>query len=382
MKQQPEVHLFILWEKSLYQKDRIVKDIESNFLVLKKYSIVWDSDNFSENISRFYGQNLPSHSYKEAECGTGEFVLILVKDLNPKYEYRETSNKKQLVNTNTFDAKNKYRMWTKGGHKIHSTNTIHETKHDLYLLLEKKYDTVLKLNTSKKLNETPLNKNLAGAIQWNTTTDFFNTLNILVNYVVLRNFKGLPDKFDFRTHGDIDILTDMEAREVAYILGAKPVFKEKYRSHYKVNVENSTIRLDIRTTSDQYYCKSWSEDILKTRIYNNGIYIPNMENHLQSLIYHALVHKKNIPEDYQIFFKSKNIALFDLKNNLNNFMKKNNYVFCEPKDLSVHYNNFTLKKTTLKRKFHTHTSNLTQFIATKLSSKNKRLIKKILNLPY
>ena len=42
-----------------------------------------------------------------------------------------------------FDSKFMYREWTGGGHKIHCTNSIDETNHDLTLLLDKNAEDYL-----------------------------------------------------------------------------------------------------------------------------------------------------------------------------------------------------------------------------------------------
>ena len=48
-----ETHLFILWEKSLYKKDEILKDIKDKFKIINIYEIEWSKDKFLENMLRF-----------------------------------------------------------------------------------------------------------------------------------------------------------------------------------------------------------------------------------------------------------------------------------------------------------------------------------------
>ena len=54
-----EIHLFILWENALYKKQEILKDMQESFDILGMYNITWSKEKFSENLSRFYGTNLP-----------------------------------------------------------------------------------------------------------------------------------------------------------------------------------------------------------------------------------------------------------------------------------------------------------------------------------
>ena len=84
-----ELHLFIIWENASYKKDEILEDIKKSFEIIKIYKMIWDKDKFSENLSRFYGTNLPAGSGKEQHCGTGPFILIIVKDKNPRQVFRK-----------------------------------------------------------------------------------------------------------------------------------------------------------------------------------------------------------------------------------------------------------------------------------------------------
>ena len=60
-----EIHLFILWSKANCERKIILSDIAGKFTILDVYNISWSKDKFSENLSRFYGQNLPKNSKKE-----------------------------------------------------------------------------------------------------------------------------------------------------------------------------------------------------------------------------------------------------------------------------------------------------------------------------
>ena len=160
-----ELHLFIIWENASYKKDEILEDIKKSFEIIKIYKMIWDKDKFSENLSRFYGTNLPAGSGKEQHCGTGPFILIIVKDKNPRYEIRNTSKGDKLVNINMFDKKTYYRELTGGGHKIHATNDIIETEHDLTLLLHQSIEDFLK-NVEKSDKEEEKNINLIGTDGW------------------------------------------------------------------------------------------------------------------------------------------------------------------------------------------------------------------------
>lgn len=129
-----EYGLMIIWKNALFCKDKIIKDVKKRFELVNQFEIEWSKDKFAENLSRFYGENLPKNSFKEKHCGNGNFILLILKDKNPIYKFRKTSKGKKMVNVNFFDSKELYRNWT-GSHMIHATNDVEEFKHDLMLLL-------------------------------------------------------------------------------------------------------------------------------------------------------------------------------------------------------------------------------------------------------
>lgn len=341
-----EIHLFIIWEKARNLSKEILEDIENNFKVLNIYEITWSQKNFSKNMSRFYGQNLPKNSHKEKHCGRGNFLLIIVEDEKPKYEYRETSRGKEKVNINMFDAKQKYREWTGGGHKIHGTNSVEETRHDIILLLDMSLKDYLK-NYKGNQGIIFLKKDLFGSKCWKNLEEIFYILNETIQYVVLRNFENLPEKVDFSIHGDIDILCN-NYENIKFLLNSEEVYKKKYRVMNLVNVANKMLQMDFRYLGDNYYCFEFEREILNTRKIFNGFYVPNEEMLFLSLLYHANIHKKEIVEDYEKKILELYNSLFENKKEiflknffmdiLNKKMHEKNYQYVEPKDYSVFYN--------------------------------------------
>ena len=135
-----ELHLIVLWANARYKEKEILDDISKNLKIRKIYEIEWSKDKVADNFSRFYGQKLPDKSFKEKECGTSSFLCIVVEDENSKYDFVETSRGHEKANIKLFNLKEKYRSWTGGGHKIHTTNSVEETNHDSVLLLGLNYE--------------------------------------------------------------------------------------------------------------------------------------------------------------------------------------------------------------------------------------------------
>ena len=131
----PEIHIFIVWGNASQFFSQIIEDLTHHVTIKRVLSVTWDPNLFSENLTRFYGQNLPAGCDKEIHVGNAPFRLIIVKDTKPTYAQRDTTKGNVSVNTNIFDLKQKYRFMTGGGHKIHATSNPIESKRDIWLLL-------------------------------------------------------------------------------------------------------------------------------------------------------------------------------------------------------------------------------------------------------
>ncbi len=130
---EPEIHVFVLWSNALGQEERILRDISDEFVVRDVRRVSWPAAEFSWNLTRFYGGTLPPRAEKERHCGTDPFLVVVVEDPEPSYAPRRTP--KGVVNARTFDAKQRHRRWTGGGHRIHASLDPTEAEHDLFLLL-------------------------------------------------------------------------------------------------------------------------------------------------------------------------------------------------------------------------------------------------------
>lgn len=345
-----ETHLFIIWENALQYKNQILNEIKEKFEILNIYEIEWQKEKFLENLSRFYGTNLPNAKEKAEHCGIGKFLLIIVNDGNPIYEMRNTSKGEKLVNINLFDAKEKYRKLSGGGHKIHATNNEKETNHDLTLLL----GTCVKDYTNsnqKQENIIEIKQNLIGADGWEDASQMFYVLNNCLNYAILRNYENLPEEIYVNDHNDIDIICD-SLEDAAYILNAEKVFPEEYRVHYKAKVGDKYANFDLRYLGDNYYYQSLEEKILLNRKYNEkGFYTLDKDDYFYTLLYHALIQKSVFKDDYKERLIKMNPSLMNKKTTedemiqiLKYWLKKNGYIATRPTDKSVYYNLEHLRK--------------------------------------
>tara|TARA_B110000027_G_C16121345_1_gene303176 strand:+ start:1661 stop:2812 length:1152 start_codon:yes stop_codon:yes gene_type:complete len=347
-----EIHLVIIWSEAGNKKDKILNDLSSKFEILKQYIIGWNTADFSDNLSRFYGENLPKNSDKEKHCGIGSFYCIIVKDKNPIYDYRNTSKGNRVVNVNLFDSKQRYRSWTGGGHKIHASDNINESKLQIALLLGGKYSNYLKLGSNNN-GLVVYNNNIQGNEGWDSFSHLFSVLNECLTYVVLRNFDNLNEELD-ALHPDVDLLVD--DKDIAInILKAKKIHSGKNRVQYSVKISGKDINFDLRSVSDNYYNEKWQREILLNKRSFKGVFIPSKQDHFYSLLYHAIIHKRGLTIDYidKLIELSNDIQLNLSKKDfldkeplkiLVNHMDITNNVIVVPNDLSVYFNYEILKK--------------------------------------
>lgn len=128
-----ELHLIVLWEKARVAEERILADIREKLELVTTGLLSWPGD-AERCFGEFYGAKLPEAKGKVAECGSGTFRYVVVRDTNPRYAWEDTSRGLERVNETLFTLKNLYRSWTGGGHKVHTTNSPQEFARDIKLL--------------------------------------------------------------------------------------------------------------------------------------------------------------------------------------------------------------------------------------------------------
>lgn len=171
--------------------------------------------------------------------------------------------------------------------------------------------------------------------KWNSLEDFFIEMNRMnTRYVVMRNQECLLQKKFLETHEDIDFLCE-DIEEFLKVSGCVPRLRMNDDVHSKILLNGIEVPIDIRTIGDGYYDDEWEKEILKSReMFGTLCYIPNEENLFFSLIYHAIIQKKELSNEYeQKIKKMRNIeritrqALLCI---LEDFMRMKNYKYTFP----------------------------------------------------
>lgn len=163
-------------------------------------------------------------------------------------------------------------------------------------------------------------------------------------YLILRNFENLlNEKIYVGGHEDIDILC-MSSNEIVEILGAISNRTKEDNTHYHIFINNNRVNLDLRSVGDGYYCTIWQKKMLQNRKVNCGFYVMNEIDYFYSLIYHAIIQKHYFTKEYRLRLTemSKKIGVTpngytkeSFVEELEKYMKKNNYTFDYTRDPSI-----------------------------------------------
>lgn len=188
----PELHLILIWHNALDQADRILADAQAHFTVCDVLRIHWSRERFSQNLTRFYDYDLPPGSDKERHCGAGEFIAIVAEDASPAYAPRPVSRGgRERVNTTIHAAKARYREWTGGGHRVHTTLDPSEFEHDTFLLLGQRADAY-RPGACPAWDGTisDVRADLAGTNGWETEGQLIRALELTGRFAVLDRETG------------------------------------------------------------------------------------------------------------------------------------------------------------------------------------------------
>jgi len=346
-----EVHDFVLWDRGEYA--RAEQAINEKFTILQ--AIMYSPKTFKilgksrrDVLERFYHGKMSHHGEK----GKTPFTVFVVLDAHPVYEIRRNvfNNDKSIVNINTFDLLQKVRAGRTG--VIHGSDNIQESYENL-----------------KTLTFYEHNIPVCYWDHWRPTfssfVDFFARLNGIkeLEYVVLRNFEDLPADEHYGEKSDLDILVNdyflfkrvtgaisyKHKRLKRHPRGGPAVEYGGYKVAGKVRIGEREVSVDVRFVGDNYYPQEWERNILKNRSVYNGFYVPGETNLFYSLLYHALVHKRKMSDEYRNQLKEMmceiqvgkcNENLDDTKawSLLDNFMEENEYSYVRPNELTLPFN--------------------------------------------
>ena len=182
-------------------------------------------------------------------------------------------------------------------------------------------------------------------VQFKSLSDFFKHISTQ-NYLVLRNYEDFDSPSFLKDHPDIDFLCD-NARKFASVACATPRGERDDGIHYIINVSGLKIPIDVREVGDGYFDSKWEKRALETREFFNCFFVMDLENYFYSLIYHAMIQKKELSLDYSIRISNFAKKMGEDPNpdsfiaTLERYMRKMGYKYTYPRN---HYTTFNLIK--------------------------------------
>ena len=137
------IYLFIIWNRVLWAKKRIIDDLSSSFEIVKEVKVNWDKNKYIDNLLALYGTKTNNATDKLKAIGYGDFCLILVKDNKEEFITVKKYDREEYVNKNINEKKKLYRKWTGTDFRIHSSENYNETIHDLTILFGNNYEEII-----------------------------------------------------------------------------------------------------------------------------------------------------------------------------------------------------------------------------------------------
>lgn len=181
--------------------------------------------------------------------------------------------------------------------------------------------------------------------------ELFERLNGQCNYLIMRNYEdilllGQPGK----EHEDIDFLCD-DCRRMVELMDARPGRRYEYGRpgfyedgiRYVISLGGRETFVDIRHVGDNYYDPAWEKEMLENKRWKEeGFFVMNEADYFYSLIYHAILQKKSLSEDYRKRLAEMASALDFLAETEEDFlgllikeMKEKGYRFCYPEQITM-----------------------------------------------
>jgi hypothetical protein len=333
-----QLGVFIIWQSGENYAQDIIEDIKTKFNLIMGETLEWNSSHIGERLNKLYPhRQFDYNSSKVKEIGADKIGVrlhfIVVKDLFPNMN-------RDNINLNFKEIKEFYR-------KKYKTNFLHSSDNQREAIDNIK--TILNYNESKIKNLISFRHNKfvlfnystlvlmsTERVKFNSIEDVFSKLDAeQIHWVVLRNWDELDNDIITLAHGDVDILVDDLYKTILILNGVRGT-NLNYRVQYKISIDGQEIPFDIRYVGDDYYDKNWEQEILRKREKKDYFYIPNKDNYYYSLLYHALVHKPKLSEEY-----TRKLSKLSKYNptieNLKTFLTTYDYKITKPKDKSVYY---------------------------------------------
>lgn len=283
------MHVFVLWPKAQQHRSKFLEVLNYRFGQVAVFEIEWSPNFALRNLQRLYGsdEDMGSRLYR---IGQGIITVAIVKDTQAKNLLDITASRNlEKVNQKVSETKALLRALTETPefkYLVHSSNSEKEANKDIFLLLGSQWKD--KLNQGNWPGEpVRIKSDLTGNQGWETYGEFLAFLNSGYDYVALRP-NVQPDNLR-GSGGDFDLLTT-ESPNLAIAANAVPNRSDGKGNHYSIDVQGTTLMLDIRLVGDTDCDRNWQAEMLRSKKLHSGVFVPEDDHLFFYLVYHAFLH--------------------------------------------------------------------------------------------
>ncbi len=297
----PGFGLVVVWPRGRKHDSFVLDNLAARYEILEVTEVTWTPELTETGYARFSQTRLdrPHQPSLLEERGVGSALVIALFDPTPSPS-RLRSEPVAVVSNRHFMATEATLAERMGKGQVHVASDTGEAVREYMLLLERSAAvTTTRGGWMGKISR--VSRDLAGTEGWADSHHMFAVLNSGAPYVVLRNYEGLADLEFLPGHKDIDILTADYVQTVA-MLGAESRLTAvpRWGGRFDVRIGSRSVICDLRFPGDDYYEPEWAWEILRTRrLHQDGFYVPDDDELLDTMLYHAVVQKPEVRRDYQ-----------------------------------------------------------------------------------
>ncbi len=287
--------LFVLWQNSRCQEERILADLRERFEFISVQEVYWSPHLVERNYERFYSDLDLRGVYHVFNKGAGPFLAVRVFDRNPVMEERLTSRGVRMVNGNFLDAKLRFREWL-GGIGVHCGETGWESRRDLRMLLGIGAAGEAESPAPWNGDIGVLGRDVTGAHGWESAQDAISALNVGANYVVLGDPASWKSTSLMGGARRTLLLTD-QYHAVHTVLNARPLlgFPPPHGGSFSLSIAGQRVIIRLRVVGDGFLDPNWARECLSMRTFNgDGVYRPSAQDTFATFCYGTLVHSPRL----------------------------------------------------------------------------------------
>lgn len=261
----PNIGTFVVWGCAESRLEQLAALAGSHVEIVARQPLCWAQSDVTRNMNRFYGRDLRNSYSKADEVGRGSFVLLVVRDPEPKPGFHvAVGGELQDANLNLVRLKNEMRLTVKDIHPyaVHGSNSSREAMRDLVLLVglagAKEFLSASRISVLHPSRPT----RMLGTRGWVTGTELAESLSVATGTILLSQPDALLNP-DYA--GDIDLLT-VNALVTAGVANAERRRLDQTSYSFYVDVENRRRHLDCMQIGDGRLDSAWQREMYRTAI--------------------------------------------------------------------------------------------------------------------